>query len=235
MPDQYTLHYAPDNASLVVRLALDEMGVPFQTRLVDRRSRAQTSQAYLALNPHGLIPVLETPQGVIFETAAILLWLADTHRVMAPRPDDTDRGDFLKWLFFASNTMHADLRMLFYTELYAGSEQDVQDKVRESVKKRLLRHLSALEQVAQARTSYLGSEMPSVIDYYVACMMRWRALYPARMRRDWFSAEAAPHLTAMLTRLEARPAVQRAIQAEGLGDAPFTRPVYPVPPEGSAT
>ena len=57
----YRLHYAPDNASLIIRLALEEIGVPYETVLVDRRSRAQDTTAYRALNPAGLIPVLETP------------------------------------------------------------------------------------------------------------------------------------------------------------------------------
>ena len=67
MTSPLRLHYAPDNASLCVRLALDAVGAPFQTVLVDRAARGQKSQRYLALNPNGLIPVLETPDGALFE------------------------------------------------------------------------------------------------------------------------------------------------------------------------
>ena len=88
MTAPYRLHYAPDNASLVIRLALEDMGLPYETVLVDRTTREQDSAAYRALNPAGLIPVLETPQGPVFETAAILLWLADTHGQLAPAPAD---------------------------------------------------------------------------------------------------------------------------------------------------
>ena len=59
----YLLHFAPDNASLCIRLALEELRLPYQTALVDRDINAQRSPAYLALNPNGLIPVLETPHG----------------------------------------------------------------------------------------------------------------------------------------------------------------------------
>ena len=58
MTDNLRLHYAPDNASLVIRLALEELGIPYDTVLVDRRSGQQKSAGYLALNPNGLIPVL---------------------------------------------------------------------------------------------------------------------------------------------------------------------------------
>ncbi len=47
----YRLHYAPpDNASLIVRLALEELGQPYQTVLVDRSVTAQASTAYLKIN-----------------------------------------------------------------------------------------------------------------------------------------------------------------------------------------
>jgi len=62
----YVLHYAPDNASMIFRLALEHLGVAYQTALVDRAAGGQNAAAYLALNPNGLIPVLETPQGPIF-------------------------------------------------------------------------------------------------------------------------------------------------------------------------
>ena len=84
MTPRYRLHYAPDNASLIIRLALEELGQAYETTLVNRQAQVQRSAAYRALNPNGLIPVLETPDGPMFETAAILLWLADRHGALAP-------------------------------------------------------------------------------------------------------------------------------------------------------
>ncbi len=71
MTERYALHYAPDNASLVIRLALEGMGLPYRKELVDRAHNAQDSAACRALNPNGLIRVLGTPQCPIFGTAAI--------------------------------------------------------------------------------------------------------------------------------------------------------------------
>ena len=82
----YVLHYAPDNASLIVRLALEEMGIAYRTVLVDRSRNEQRSAAYLRVNPTGLIPALETPEGPMWETGAILLWLSETHGALAPAP-----------------------------------------------------------------------------------------------------------------------------------------------------
>ena len=92
----YVLHYAPDNASLIVRLALEELGVPYRTALVDRSVKAHRGAAYRALNPAGRIPTLETPQGPISETGAILLWLAETHGALLPGAGAWSRPAWLK-------------------------------------------------------------------------------------------------------------------------------------------
>jgi len=235
MSTRYRLHYAPDNASLIIRLALEEIGAPYETALVDRRVNAQTSPAYLALNPSGLIPVLETPQGPLFETGAILLWLADTHATLAPTPSDPARGDFLKWLFFTANTLHAELRILFYPEKYTGPDPAHQAALRAGITPRLRRHLQQLDTQAAKTPTWLSPEMPSALTLYIACLMRWMALYPAQANRSWFTLSDTPHLQRLLAALETRPSVHTANLAEGLGPRPFTNPTYPNPPEGTPT
>ncbi|MFY0309704.1 glutathione S-transferase family protein [Leisingera sp. D0M16] len=235
MKPEYRLHYAPDNASLVIRLVLEELGQPYETVLVDRRAEAQNSAEYRALNPGGLIPVLETPDGPVFETAAILLWLSERHGAMAPQPGSADRAPFLKWLFFASNTLHADLRMLFYPEKYIGPGKGDQAQLQKVLRQRLHVHLTNLDQAAADRPSWLGAPQPSVLDYYLACQMRWMALYPSRADKSWFVMAHYPSLQRICAGLEGRPAVTVAREAEGLGATPFTSPAYANPPEGSAT
>lgn len=232
MPAPYRLHYAPDNASLVVRLALEEMGQPYETVLVDRTRREQAGEAYRRLNPNGLIPVLETPQGPIFETAAILLWLGDTHGQLVPNARSDDRAPFLKWLFFASNTLHADLRLLFYPEQHVG--QAHRAALQDGARGRLLRHLEILETAASAGNAWLCGPRPSALDLYLACQLRWMAIYPAGSETIWFELDRYPTLYDMCARLEARPSVQAAVLAEGLGARPFTAAAFPQPPEGSA-
>lgn len=224
----YTLHYAPDNASLIVRLALEELGLPYRTALVDRRVRAQKQPAYLALNPTGLIPVLETPQGPISETAAVLLWLSETHGALAPQPGSPDRAAFLKWLFFASNSLHADLRMIFYPDQYAPGGEPA---LLAGLTARMQRHYALLEDLC-GQVGWFGGAEPSVLDFYVAVTMRWADLYGPGPR--WFRLSDRPKLAAMAARLEERPSVRKAAEAEGLGAHPFTAPEPCAPPEGSA-
>ncbi|MEO3414421.1 glutathione S-transferase family protein [Roseovarius sp. CAU 1744] len=234
MNTPYRLHYAPDNASLIVRLTLEEMEQPYDAVLVDRRKRAQRSAEYLQLNPAGLIPVLETPDGPIFETGAILLWLADRHGGMAPAPDSPQRATFLKWLFFTSNTVHSGMRLLFYSEQYVGPDRAHQEGLRGHVHGQLSHHLAALDAAAAARPAWFGGAARSVLDFYVACLLRWMVLYPVG-GCDWFDLSKWPHLQAMAARLEPCASVRRAIDAEGLGPHPFTAPRYANPPEGFAS
>ncbi|MCV3270395.1 glutathione S-transferase family protein [Roseobacter sinensis] len=225
----YTLHYAPDNASLIVRLALEELGLPYRTRLVDRRRAAQRAPAHLALNPAGLIPALETPDGPIFETGAILLWLADRHGDLIPPPRDPARTDALKWLFYLSNTLHPALRMLFYPSLYVGPDAAHQAQLRAQTRANILRHVAILEADCDPRGT------PSVLDLYLAPMLRWLQLYPRESDRSWFELASFAKLHHMALMLEGRASTHAAQTAEGLGPTPFTAPQAPQPPEGTAT
>ena len=90
----YTLHASPDFASFVVHIVLEELGVPYKLHLLDFDAGDLQLPAHLAVNPFGKIPALQTPDGPMFETAAILLWLSDRHN-LGPMPHDPARGTFL--------------------------------------------------------------------------------------------------------------------------------------------
>jgi glutathione S-transferase len=223
----YTLHYAPDNASLIIRLVLDGAGIPYRTALVNRAARQQNSAAYLRLNPSGLIPVLETPQGPIAETAAILLWLTDTHH-LGPRPQDPERGPFLQWLFFLSNTAHSDLRTIFYPHQYAPTEAHPAHL--EIMSARMIRHFTLLDAAARQHPGLFAPAKP--LGVYTLALTRWAALYPSNARR-WLDLTRFPALEALAQGQEARVETPVTARAEGLGAHPFTRPEQPNPPEGS--
>jgi len=234
MTQPFRLHYAPDNASLIIRLALEEMGQPYVTALVNRAAREHESPAYRALNPNGLIPVLETPDGSIFETGAILLWLADRHSALMPSVHDPGRAAALKWLFFVSNTLHPALQMTFHPERYIGSEAAAQARMRIHMHGEIARHLTTLEQAAGDVPALFDGAAPTVIALYLGPILRWAALYP-QGETDWFNLAQWPRLRAMALALEDRDSTRAAILAEGLGPTPFSAPCLPDPPEGSAT
>lgn len=226
----YVLHYAPDNASLVVRLVLEELRLPYRTALVDRSVSAQSGADYKRLNPVGRIPALETPDGPMFETAAICLWLADRNRArirLSPDPIDPARAPFLSWLFFLSNTVHAEMRCLFYPSLIAGPDPEHQDIARQQIRTSLTAHFDLLN------SRYSSADL-TIFDLYLAVLLRWPALYPVAADRSWFDLARWPNLDALARRIEMRESAQAAIRAEGLGPTPFSSPNPATPPEGSA-
>ncbi len=225
------LHYAPDNASLILRLAMEEAGVPYRTVLVDRRADAQNSKSYLALNPTGKIPTLVTPAGPMAETGACLLWLCDrfSDSGLGPEAGDGTRGTFLRWLFYISNTVHADLIRVFYPDRFVP--QDTLAAHHEMMVAQLSYHLGILDAALATEPDLFAP--PSVLALYLGPLLRWAALYPTKARR-WLDLPAYPALQTLAVALEARESVKKAALAEGLGDTPFSNPQYPSPPEGAA-
>lgn len=231
----YVLHYAPDNASLIIRMALTQLEVPFETVLVDRAAQAQRAPSYRALNPNGLIPTLETPGGPIFETGAILLWLSDTHGRLGPAVADPARADFLKWLFYLSNTTHPALRMMFYPDRYIGDDAADQAALRLGLQKALLGQFEILDQMLSQRPPWAEGFPLGAFDFYLAAMLRWVALYPQGTDKSWFSLEAYPALRDMCLKLEASPVCACLIGEEGMDATPFSAPKPVTPTVGSAT
>lgn len=220
----YVLHYAPDNASMIVRLALEHTGLPYRTALVDRSVQAQRSPAYLALNPNGLIPALETPDGVMFETTATLLYLSE--RAPGLMPDaGAPRAMALKWLAWLGNTLHPAQRMLFYPEQYTHADPEA---LRAPTRHRIQRLLTILSDAQDA--PWLDGA-PSAPTFYLGPLLRWLCIYggPA-----WFDLAAFPRLQSFCAALEQTASMTRTAAAEGLGTHPLTRPSRPNPPEGSA-
>lgn len=229
------LHYAPDNASLIIRLALEELGLRYETCLVDRANNAQSQAPYLAINPNGTIPVLETPDGVLFETAAILLWLSEVTGKLAPAVGTPERAQFLKWMVWCSNTFHIDLRHFFYPEKFIGADLDQQIQLRKMFRARIERDLEILEAGLAGTSAPAGGDAPTLLDFYVPCLLRWTKLYAERPNQPWFELSRYPTLLTIAQRAEARASTQSAQIAEGLGPCPFTAPILATPPEGSAT
>lgn len=226
------LYYAPDNASLIVRILLEELKIPYSTVLVDRSTCGQNEQAYLDLNPNGLIPVCIMDGKPIFETAAILLSLADKHQRFTVLADSSQRPDFLKWLIYLSNSLHVDCRMRFYPEKYAGS--DYTSEFTDLTFSRLCRRLDILDTAYQATEGlFLYGAEPTIVDFYLAVCMRWIQLYPMKHRGE-LNVHAYPSLLNVLRALEVRDMTIAACNKEGISGAFFSSPEYANPPEGVA-
>lgn len=217
------LHYYPSTASMAPHIVLAELGVPYRRELVDRAVNAHKAPEYLKLNPNGLIPVLvqdDTPGVplVLYETAAIVLHLCDTHPAarLAPPLGTAERAHFYKWLMWLTNTLQTALIVYFYPERWvADGNVAGAAEVKVAAERKIAGLLDQLdaELARHGQDWFMGAEY-SALDAYVFTLCRWTrnfASLPARGR---------PHLGPYLRRMLDRPAVRRVLAAEQL-ESPF--------------
>ncbi len=217
-----TLHYYPSNASMAPHIALEEIGCAYQRVLVDRTQGAHKTPEYLRLNPNGLIPVLTDSRFgadfVLYETAAILLHLADTHPAanLAPALGAAERAHFYKWLMWFTNTLQAALIVYFYPERWvsegnASGAQELKTQAQNKIGDMLDQINTQL--ASHGQDWFLGQHY-SALDAYALMLCRWTRGFDA-------AAGSAPartygHIAPYLERVLARPAVQRVMAAEEL-------------------
>ncbi|MCE4540481.1 glutathione S-transferase family protein [Pelomonas sp. P7] len=205
------LHYYPSNASFAPHILLEEMGIPFELREVDRANNEHKSPAYLKLNPNGLIPVLVDGDLVLYETAAILMHLADCHPGFAPAPGTPQRAHYYKWMVWLTNTLQAMLIHYFYPDRMASDAAEVKARAEAQVAP-MLDQMDA-ELARHGGPWFLGSHY-SAVDPLAFMLCRW-----TRMQAR--PAKARPALGAYLQRVLERPATQRVVAREKLAE-----PVY---------
>ena len=217
-----TLFHVPDWGSSIIRLVLEEIGAPHEVRLMDWDAGDFDSPAFRAINPLGLIPALDTPEGPIFETAAILLWLNERFGGLGPREGEPDRLAFLSWLFFVANTLHPTVLALVYPDRAGGPE--AAPAVQRLAFERLNTQAAQLETLITTRNpTWLSTEKPGAIGHYLGMLLRWAICQPEDPQLR-FSLRPFPAVKAVLAAHESSPAAQRAILADALGPHPFTAP-----------
>jgi glutathione S-transferase len=226
----YRLHGLYDWGSLVVHMALVEIGAPFEFVILDPEQGDLTRPGYLALNPFGLVPALETPDGPLFETAAILLYLADRHNALVPAPSAPDRGAFLVWLAVVCQQLHPAVLQLIHPERMLG--EGAQRAVADATHRRLLDICTKLEARAALGEWWFSAAPPSaptsILTMYIAMLLRWAQSLPPYPEHALVLADF-PALQGMIQALETRAPIARVLAREGLTAAtanPLSAPLY---------
>ncbi|MDC8772525.1 glutathione S-transferase family protein [Roseateles albus] len=208
------LHYFPSNASMAPHIVLEEIGQPFELKQVDRANNGHKSAEYLKLNPNGLIPVLVDGDMVLYETAAILLHLADTHPAagLLPALGTAERAQAYKWLIWLTNTLQPALIAYFYPDRWvkAGNTEGAAE-VQAAAEARVVELLAQVEaQLASHGGPWLLGADYSAADAMAFMLCRWTRGFASRPARDF------PLIGAYLQRMLARPALQRMLATEAL-------------------
>jgi len=205
----YTLYYSPGTASMVVHLALLEIGAPYRLELVDFKSGMQRSRDYLRLNPQGVVPTLVYEGRAHVESAAILLMLADRHpeAKLAPPRGTAAHDEWYQCVVNLSNSLAATYRNWFYPADLGAAEHP--PAVRAALQARIEAVWTRLDARLSAAGPYLLGAEFSGTDLLATMLMRWSRNMP-RTALEW------PALKRLAELVRARPSWRRLYEIEGL-------------------
>ena len=203
------LYYYPGNASMAPHFMLEELGVDYELVLVDRKSEAQKSADYLALNPAGRIPTLVDGERVLFESPAICLYLAEQNpgANLIPGQENSERALFYQWLMYLTNTVQAELMVYFYPEKHC-LDASAAPTIQAAQEARVTGMFELLDRELEGKRFLLGETL-TVCDYFLLMLAIWA---------DEFSRPplSFPELGRYLRGLAQRRAVVEVCRKEGL-------------------
>jgi glutathione S-transferase len=183
-----------------VRWALEEVGQPYEVRLVS--FQAKREPAHLRLHPFGLIPTYEEGDLALFESGAIIQHIAERHAGLFP--DDADaRSRAITWMFAAVSTVEPPILELVTVKFAEGDRPWAEERlplVKDRIRERLLQLAARLGDADWLDGAFSAGDL-----MMVSVLLRLRA----SGLLDEF-----PNLAAYVARGEARPAYQRAFAAQ---------------------
>jgi glutathione S-transferase len=196
--DEVVFYTHPMSRGRIVHWLLEELGAPYEMRLLDFDKREHKAPAYLAINPMGKVPAIVHRGVVVTETAAICIYLADEFAAagLAPRIGEPQRGTYLRWFVFGAACFDPAIvdKMLERPPAARpgavgyGSYEDA---------------VNALE-TALAPGPYILGERFSAVDVYVGSQIHHSLMTKAVEPRPVFQKYA--------DRVAARPALQRLLK-----------------------
>ncbi|MBN9553117.1 MAG: glutathione S-transferase family protein [Alphaproteobacteria bacterium] len=204
------LFYAPNACSLAPHIALEEAGADYEAILVDTKAGEQREPAYLSVNPKGRVPALATEHGILTEVPVLLGFIARSF----PKADlaPADMFAFFEMQSFntyLASTIHITYAHLFRPERYADS-----DAAKAEMGAKVAGNLGTQFQLVEDRFAdgreWVHGGQYTVSDPYLYVFTRW-------LDREGAGGIARfPKLAAHRARMQARPAVQKALEQEGL-------------------
>jgi glutathione S-transferase len=205
----YTLYWARSSANMVCHAAMIEMGVPFKLVEVDVDKGQQKSPDYLKLNPNARVPTLVEDGRVMYESAAILLYLCEKHPQagLMPPVGSPQRAPFLQWLFYLTNTVQEALMNWWHADNYLDkSEQQI--ALVAGAERRLARMWQLLDQQIAAGGPFLLGRECTAVDLFLTMVAHWS-------RKTAKPARGYPNIGKLMALVETRPSWQKMMADEG--------------------
>lgn len=206
------LHMAPYTCARVTAIALEEAGIPFETRLVRFLKGEHKSPAFRRFNPKGKVPALEIDGDVLTENVAILTYLDERFpgaRLMPRAHSAADRAHRLADLCFCSATLHPLVTRIRMPMFFAGPDNAA--IVKHTAEKAMDEYFQLIEDRLAAGSWWYGGDW-SAMDGYLYWVF-WR------VEGAGYDVSRYPRFAAHARAMEARPAVQRAVAREEAAQA----------------
>jgi glutathione S-transferase len=196
------LFYSPGACSLASHIILEEIGRPYETEMVNLRSKKTAADAdFFAINARGAVPALQiSPGTVITQGPAILQYLGDNSDIAAFKPavGSIERARLQEALGFVGD-VHKAFGGLFKPNL---TEEEKAGVVAE-----ITRRLTQLEAMLPEAGPYILGNFTQA-DAYAFTVVGWG--------RQLIDLTQFPRISALMDAVAARPATQAALKAEGL-------------------
>lgn len=198
------LYISPGACATASHIALEEAGADYETQVIDLKMGQQKTPEYLAVNPAGVTPALQTDHGVITQNAAILGLVAQTHPAKNLAPTEPYAlATFNAFNGFLASSLHPAIgKVLFSRPPLDGEAKD------QAVDMALSKY--QLVEDHYLKGDYVLGDTFSLADGYLVVFERW-----AR-QAGLLDTARFPRLNAHLDRIQTRPTVQKVLAAEGL-------------------
>lgn len=200
-------YYAPRTCALASHIALEHVGAEYEARRVDFASREQKSPEYLAVNPKGRVPALVTSRGVLTETPALLVFIAQSYPESNLVPFDdpfrfAELQAFNSYLCATVHVAHAHGRR---GERWADDPAAI-EAMKQKVPQSVGEGFELIERNLPAGGWVMGSHY-TVCDMYLFTVAQW-------LEGDGIDPGRFPRVADHRQRMSEDPAVQRVLAAE---------------------
>jgi GSH-dependent disulfide-bond oxidoreductase len=199
---KFYYHSAPN--PLKVALFLEESGLPYEVLPVDIRKGEQHLPAFTAINPNAKTPAIVDGDVTVFDSNAILLYLAEKSGQFLPPDNAAARGQMLSWLMFVASGVGPYTGQLVHFKVYAPEPRQAHAYAIQRYEFEAWRHWQIVEtQLAKHR--YMLGDTYTLVDMAV---WGWARAVPFALGAEAWAK--LPHVKQLLDDINARPAAQRA-------------------------
>ncbi len=199
-------YYHPSPNPAKVALLLEELGLPYETIPVDTRKGEQFEPSFLAINPNGKTPALTDGDVKIFDSSAIMLYLAEKTGRFLPENTPEARGQFLSWLMFIASGIGPYSGQAVHFQHFAP------EKLPYAVDRYVFeanRHYGLID-AHLAKNHYMMGDTYTILDMSI---WGWARAVPFVLGEKAF--EKFPNLKRLFDEISARPA---AVAAQAMKD-----------------